>query len=273
MQKPPIETESSLDETHDQPIFESQEHLNREIVRLFYGDLCVIGRLWIHALRTALVGANLSLIPVVKAAKKDGPPKRPPKMKYKDLPIYECPHNEYKDYLADKRKCPNSNVKILHTYLFPTVSRVRKEWADSIRDFNKDARELRDDACAEVCKKKKEFIAFMRCRDNLMIRQGVVLSGTAAGYFVGRGAGVLRRLFFTTAGALAAGALCFPKETDEIVREASFKIGKFALSMFNGFCGMNLALRERIPCPEDMPPPPPKRPDNQKNKCDDPKKK
>lgn len=273
MQKVPIEAETSVDETHGDAIFESEEHLHKEILRLCHGDLYVIGRLWIHALRTILVGANLSLIPVVEAAAKpEEAPKRPPKMKYKDLPIYECPHNAYKDYLEEKSKCPKANVKILQTYLFPKVSNYRKGWADSIKEFNKDAKELRDDACAEICKKKKEFITFMRCRDNLMIRQAVVAASTATGFYVGRGAGIIRRLLCSTVGALASGALCFPKETDEIFRDASFQVGKLGLTLFNGFCGMHLALRERIPCQDEMRPPPPPRPASEKNICDDKKK-
>ncbi|KAJ8704582.1 hypothetical protein PYW07_011770 [Mythimna separata] len=148
MEKEPVEEGLSFKHDTDGALFGSQEHFKKEMSRLCYGDLYVIGRLWIQGLRKVLVGANFSLIPVVHAAKPLEmffAPKKPPKMKYKDLPLYESPHYEYKDYMEDKKKCPKANVKILHTYLFPKVQSYRKSWSDSIRGFNKEAKELKDD--------------------------------------------------------------------------------------------------------------------------------
>lgn len=265
MQKPPIEAASDVQE-YGNEIFTSEDEMKESLARLCHGDLYVIGRLWIQALRAVLVGANLSLIPVVHAAKPEESPKKPPPMKYKDLPIYESPHYEYKDYVEDKKKCPKANVKLLHQYLYPKVRSCRKSWCESLCDFAKDFGELKDDACAAILKKQREFKKYMRCPDNAPLRQGVVALGTIVGYYIGSGRGIPRRLFFTSIGALASGALCFPKETDEIFRNVSFQIGKLALTVLNITCHKNFSMRERLPCPDDLPPPPPQR--QQQNKCD-----
>ncbi|KOB69633.1 Apolipoprotein O domain containing protein, partial [Operophtera brumata] len=67
-------------------IFETEEEMRESLSRLCYGDLYVIGRMWIEVLKTGLLG-------------------------YKDLPLYQTPHYEYKDYEADRDKCPNANFK------------------------------------------------------------------------------------------------------------------------------------------------------------------
>ncbi|CAH0698026.1 unnamed protein product [Spodoptera exigua] len=263
-----IEAAPFIEDEQQDAIFSSEAEMIGSVSKLCHGDLYVIGRIWMQTLKKALVGSNLSLIPVVKAAKAENePPPKPPKMKYQDLPIYESPHYEYKDYIEDKKKCPKANVKILHTYLYPKVKSYRKSWVDSIQDFKKDAGELASDASAVCYKKKAEFKKFMRAPENYAIRQAVVVAGAATGFYIGSGKGIPRKVFFTSLGALAAGALCFPKETDEVFRLMSYNVGKFALTIFNRTCGHNITLRERLPCRDDMPPPPPERPANKKNQC------
>ncbi|CAH0599813.1 unnamed protein product [Chrysodeixis includens] len=218
------------------------------------GDLYVVGTLWIQAMRSVLVGANFSIFPTVKAAAPPGAaPAKPPPMKYKDLPIYESPHYEYKDYVEDKKKNPRANIKLAHQYLYPKVRCFRREWTESFLELKKDFGEIMSDACAHFCKKKKEFKKYMRDSENMAVRQAVVAFGSLTGYYVGSGRGIPRRLFCTSLGALAAGALCFPKETDEIFREVSYRAAKTALALFNTTCGQNITMRERLPCPRDMP--------------------
>ncbi|XP_035455605.2 uncharacterized protein LOC118279874 [Spodoptera frugiperda] len=269
MKNPRIENHSIEDSHHDEDdaIFSSETEMIGSISKLCHGNLYVIGRIWIQALKMALIGANLSLFPVVHAAKPDEPPQKPPKMKYKDLPIYESPHYEYKDYVEDKKKCPNYDVKLLHRYLYPKVKNYRKSWVDSIEDFKKDAGELKRDACAVICKKRAEFMKAMRAPENCTLRQAVVVAGAATGYCMAGRKGIPTKAFYSSLGALATGALCFPKETDEIFRLASYKIAKVALLIFNKTCRQNIFLRERVPCREDMPPPPPERPADKKNQC------
>ncbi|XP_026742174.1 uncharacterized protein LOC113504200 [Trichoplusia ni] len=238
---------------YNREIFESNVEANT-LKTICQGDLYVVGNLWIQALRSVLVGANFSLFPTVKAAKPgDAAPEKPPPMKYKDLPIYESPHYEYKDYVEDKKKNPRANIKLMHQYLYPKVRSVRKEWTESILELKKDFGEIMSDACAHLNKKKKEFKKYMRDSENVAVRQAVVALGSVTGYYAGSGRGIPRRLFYTSLGALAAGALCFPKETDEIFREVSYRAAKSVLALYNTTCGKNITMRERIPCPRDMP--------------------
>ncbi|CAH1642987.1 unnamed protein product [Spodoptera littoralis] len=169
--------------------------------------------------------------------------------------------------MEDKKKCPNANVKLLHNYIYPKVKNYRKGWVDSIADFKKDACELKNEACAVICQKKAEFKKAMRAPENCNVRQAVVAVGAATGFLLASKKGLPTKFFYASIGGLATGALCFPKETDEVFRLASYKIAKVALAIFNKTCGQNIILRERIPCREDMPPPPPERPANQKNPC------
>lgn len=220
------------------------------------GDLSTLGKIWIRALKTVLVGADFCLIPVVYAAKPPEPPKRPPKMRYKDLPIYQSPHYEYKEYVASKDKCPNRNVRILHTALLPYVKGLRKSSSNAFCALCCSARCTCKDAYISIANSKNDFKKFMRDPSNLQLRQGVVAGGTLAGYLLGGGGGVPRRLFFTGLGALAAGSLCFPKETDEIFRNVSYHTSKCLIAAYNSMCGKDFAFRERLPCKDDLPPDP-----------------
>ncbi|KAJ8707077.1 hypothetical protein PYW08_011211 [Mythimna loreyi] len=270
MKKGSIEDRFVLDQEHDDALFKSQEHFKKDVSRQCYGDLYVIGRLWIQTLRKVLVGADLSLIPVVHAAALEPKtPQKPPKMKYKDLPIYESPHYEYKDYLEDQKKCPKANEKILQNYLYPKVKSYRQNWADRIRDFNKDAKELIDDGMKVVKKKKNEWVSYLRSPDNLLVRQAILATGTITGFIAGRGAGVLRRLFGTTVGVLATGAVVFPKETDEQFKEAIDFTHFMAAELLNKICGIEHRIRG---CGTKLPPKPPARSPEQKNKCGPEKK-
>ncbi|XP_075988458.1 uncharacterized protein LOC142984604 [Anticarsia gemmatalis] len=228
-------------------------------------------QIYFEALRKVILDA---LIPVVEAAKKDTTPKKPPPMKYKDLSVYESPHYDYKEYLNEKERCPNINVKILQTYLYPKVKEYRTKISGSYNDMKKEFKAIKNEFCEAMCKKTREFKRYMRDPQNEQLRKGVVAFGTLAGLYVGSGSrNLYKKLFFSSLGALAAGALCFPKETDEIFRDISYNVGKFAIAFYNDACGKNYAMRERIPCPEDLPPKPKPRPNREKNiDCDKKKK-
>ncbi|XP_072937642.1 uncharacterized protein [Epargyreus clarus] len=250
------QTDGEITDCGDQiEIFESEDEMRRSLTHFCYGDLYVIGRLWIEALKTALVGTKLSLIPVVSAAKCPEPPQKPPPMKYTDLPLYKSPHLEYKDYIQDKEKCPKSKVRIMHTYLLPKVKCFR-------RDFQKKSCEAKCALLSTCCNaatsfnnKKKDFKKMMRDPENLSIRQAVVLAGGATGFLIGSGKGIPRRFFYTGLGVLSTGALCFPKETDAGFREFTYYSGKLLIAFYNSMCGKHFSLRERMPCKEDLPPP------------------
>lgn len=243
-------------------IFDKENDNNESIRNPDYGDLYILGRIWIDILKTALVGENFKLIPVVEAAKKtdhSGPPKKPPPMKYTDLPLYECPHFEYKDYVESTEKCPDANVKLLHRYLLPYIKIYRKKTADCAGEIRSKVIQQCASTCATIRDAKKQFKDKMRDPNNLPIRQAVVAVSGVAGYILGGGGGIPKRLFFTTLGFLTGGSLCFPKETDEVFRNFTYCAGKIFLQMYNKCCGKDAALREKLPCKEDMPPPPPVR--------------
>ncbi|PZC84787.1 hypothetical protein B5X24_HaOG203777 [Helicoverpa armigera] len=272
MQNPCIEADRDIKDDNEETIFNSENEIDNPIADICQGDLYVIGTLWIQALRAVLVGGDLPLVPVVKAADKpaESTPQKPPPMKYEDLPIYESPHYEYKDYMASKKACPKANVKILQTYLYPKVKSYRKSWVDSLEELKKDVGEMKADACACYNKKKKEIKTYLRAPENSGIRQAFVVAGAATGYYLGSGRGIPRRIFYTSLGALASGAVCFPKETDELFRNMSYNFAKMAIAFYNKTCGKNYSLREKMPCPDEVPPPPPARPPHQVNPCPKP---
>lgn len=223
-----------------------------------FGDLYIIGTIWIDILKAGLIGSRFNLIPIVEAAAPE-PPKKPPAMKYSELPLYECPHYEYKDFVEKNEKCPDANVKLIHRFLLPYVRYYRQEVGFNMCKIKCTIKEQCKNTCNKIRDAKRQFKQNMRDPDNLIMRQAVVATSGVAGYFLGAGGGVPRRLFFTTLGLLTGGALCFPKETDEIFRNAVYVVGKAFLDVYNKFCGKEVVLRERLPCKDDLPPPPPAR--------------
>ncbi|CAH0404223.1 unnamed protein product [Chilo suppressalis] len=243
----------------DDGIFKSENEMRESLSKLCYGDLFLIGRIWVEALQAVLVGTKFNLIPAVNAmgkTKEDAVPKRPPPMKFEELPIYENPHYEYKDHVADKDKCPEYKNKLVHNALLPHVKKSRKRAKEIYENFCGTMKSHCKNTCASVKENKKRVKEYMRHPDNLVLRQGVLAAGTLTGFLLGGGGGVPKRFFFTSLGALAAGSLCFPKQTDEYFRTACYHTAKVALAVYNTTCGKDISLRERIPCKEDLPPEP-----------------
>ncbi|KAL4712252.1 hypothetical protein ACJJTC_011113 [Scirpophaga incertulas] len=198
-------------------------------------DLYVLGRFWIQALRTVLVGAKFCMIPVVHAAMKpEEIPKKPPPMKYKELPLYNSPHYEYKDYVADQEKCPEHKDKLLHNALIPYVREHRKIAEERICKTCNAIKKNFEDTSKLVESRKNEAKAYMRSPDNLQLRQGVVASGVLAGYLIGGGGGIPKRIIYLLS---------------------------WRYHFITQLVGKNFSLRERLPCKDDMPPqPPPRKP-------------
>ncbi|CAH2084141.1 unnamed protein product [Euphydryas editha] len=261
--KPRLKEKTHADEQINERIFinyiDTDYETTNTLNSILCSDIYILGRLWIEALKSAAAGLQLNLFPVVEAAKAPETPQKPPSMKYTDLPLYSCPHYEYKDYIKDKEKCPDANVKLLHQSLLPYVKCYREAFERNLCELRCAVDEQRVNACNAFRRAKKDFKQTMRDPNNLVIRQATVAAGGAAGYILGSGGGIPRRLIFTGLGFLAAGALCFPKETDEIFRDVAFNTGKLFISIYNKWCGKEFALRERLPCKDDVPPEPPKR--------------
>lgn len=261
--KPCLTEETHTDEYINDRILvnsiDTEYETTNSINSILCGDLYIIGRLCIEALKLAVAGVKINLIPVVEAAKAPEIPQKPPPMKYTDLPLYNSPHYEYKDYIKDKEKCPDAKIKLLHRSLLPHVKCYREAFQRNLCELKCAIDEQRVNACNAVRRAKKDFKQTMRDPNNLVIRQATVAVGGAAGYFLGSGGGIPRRLFFTGLGFLTAGALCFPKETDEIFRDVAFTTGKFFMGIYNKWCGKEFTLRDRLPCKDEVPPEPPKR--------------
>lgn len=242
-------------------IFESKDEMNKSIKRLCYGDLYVIGRLWIESMKSVLVGSKLCIIPVVEAAKPPPPPQKPPKMKCKDLPIYQSPHSEYYEFEADKLKCPDYKKKILHSALLPYVRTYRREAQKQYRETQKMLQGTCKDVCCYVNKQKQDILCYARCPSRLNERRIAVALGATVGLLIGckTGKGVTKPMIYSGLGALAMGALCFPKETDETFRTVCYHTGMLVIDIYNLFCKRNFSLRGRIPCESEIPPPTKKR--------------
>ncbi|CAG5052993.1 unnamed protein product [Parnassius apollo] len=238
--------------SHDQ-ILNSNNESKISKSKFCYGDLYTIGKIWLFALKSALLGFKVCLIPVVKADSSSKPPKKPPPMKYKDLPLYQSPHYEYKEFIASKSKCPEADVKLMHRFLLPYVTMCRKEVQNKTCQMTRTVKEIYNNARTSLSETKKDFKASMRDSENLSVRKAVVLTGAGTGYLLAVGKGIPRRIFMTAAGAAMGGALCFPKETDEAFRTFAYYSGKTAVRLYNWSCGKELTLRERLPCQEDVP--------------------
>lgn len=234
------------------------------------GDLYVLGKLWIDVLQTGLLGCKWKippLIPTVNAAAPPPPPQKPPKMKYTDLPLYTSPHNDYQVYKEDAKmaQCPDAKRKVLHEKIYPRVKAYRKEISQNYKDVVAEFISMKKEATASIRAKIKEKVSYMRSPDNLTQRQACVGVGALTGYILSRKYSLVTpKLFYTTAGVLATGALCFPEETDEAVRTAGYYGTNLCIWMYNGFCNKGYSLRQRMPCSSDLPGPLPAR---TPNKC------
>ncbi|XP_068622256.1 uncharacterized protein [Battus philenor] len=218
-----------------------------------YTDLYVIGKIWLIALKTALLGSHINLVPVVKAAQPPPPPSKPPPMKYTELPLYKSPHNEYNEYVESKSKCPDANVKLMRRFLLPYVTTCRKEVQEKSCQIVCAAKNTITSIRKSFNETKKNFTATMRDENNLNVRRGVVATGAGLGFLLGSGKSIPRRIFMTAAGAIAGGALCFPQETDDAFRDFSYHTGKTILGVFNWVCRKDFSWRERLACKDDLP--------------------
>ncbi|XP_050673732.1 uncharacterized protein LOC126971454 [Leptidea sinapis] len=239
-------------------VFSSEDDMRQSLSRICYGDLYVIGRLWIEALKSGLTGSKINLIPVVHAAAKQPEiPQKPPKMSYKDLPIYTCPHYKYKDYLAQQEKCPEAKRKLIHEYLLPSVREYRIDAQKGLRNIRDGYIVAKDEIARDIENATNRIKTYFRDPDRLLLRQAVVLFGGLAGLRYTRHRGIPGRLFGTTLGAFFAGSLCFPRESDELFRNMFYYSGTLLIKIYNIYCSQNVSFRQRVPCADDVPDVPP----------------
>ncbi|XP_073964897.1 uncharacterized protein [Choristoneura fumiferana] len=248
-------------------IFENEEEMKRSLARFCRGDFFIIGRIWIAALKTVLVGEKLCLISKVDAAcvqaatLTEPKPKKPPDMKYTDLPLYDSPHKNYKDHLEDKYDCPKSHKKVLQTLLLPYVRCYRKKAQRILSEARCELKGTCNEISCDFRKAKKQVRDYLRDPQNVELRTGIVALGAGLGYYFGSGKGLPRRMFWTSFGAAVPGMICFPKETDAAIREVCWLAGNAWVALCKNVLNRDWDLRDKIPCPppepEKPPPPPP----------------
>lgn len=186
-----------------------------------------------------------NIIPIVNADTPPGCPVPPnPRIKFTDLPLYVpiLP-------LCETEKPKAHEVKLLHRKVYPYVSECRKQLFDDIcimlNPICEQIRKVIDD----TVDKKNKFKEYMRHDDNLLMRQAVLVSGTAAGFILGSRKYITKRIFWGIIGALFTGWLCFPKESDIAVREISYKLATILALLVSKFCNKTFKIEnDRVPC-------------------------
>lgn len=266
--KEPCETE--IDECDE--IFEDDEEMKRSLARFCHGDFFVIGRIWIAAMKTVLVGEKLCLISKVDAACVhaatliEPKPKKPPDMKSTDLPLYDSPHKNYKDHIEDKYDCPKSNKKVLHSLLLPYVRCFRTKAETILSEARCDVKCTQNELRCDFRKARRRVRDYLQDPQNIGVRTSMVALGAGVGYYFGSRKSLLRRLFSTSLGAAVPGMICFPTETDAAIRGVCWNAGKVWVFLCKNVMNRDgCDLRGKIPCPppepaKPPPPPPPIKP-------------
>lgn len=148
-------------------------------------------------------------------------PKKPKNMRYQDLSMYEQRHADYHDYInhLTVRNC--QHVRPIYDKLLPHVHDTRKHIQKQVDDLKAIYNE---DIC--TCDLERDYRKIRMCMrdpENLTYRQGFLSLLALTGFHFGnRQNHVSKKLAFGALGALVGGWLCFPTETDEIIRELSY---------------------------------------------------
>ncbi|XP_063371018.1 uncharacterized protein LOC134659296 [Cydia amplana] len=220
-------------------------------------NLYIAGKISGIAIKTVLKTAKYCFIPTVNAAAKVDTPKKPPPMKYKDLPIYDCPHNRWKEFENDKIKCPDR--KVTHEYLLPTVTEYRKQVSGIINTATNEIKDTYREISRDYRSAEKKLLDKARSPDNINQRMALVGTAGVAGFIKGKH--VLRRIFLSSALLFVTGSICFPTETDEATRTVLYMLGKAFVPLYNFYFRTDWLMRDRVPCERDMPKiPPPTKP-------------
>lgn len=209
-----------------------------------------------------LLPITLTILPVIFAIHCG--PEKPPPMRYTELPIYDSPHAKYKDSQDNKaHKCQKHKQKIVQEALEPYVTHYRclvnyvfcevNEWFDWIK--------CEVTTTFEALKfRGKKFVSYMRDDKNFDLRRAFVAFGSATGFVFGsRNYYLSRNLSFGVLAALLTGWLCFPKDTDMLLRSCCYYIGTKIVCFINFVCGsadgQEIKLEKRsplLPCLKDI---------------------
>lgn len=202
---------------------------------------------------------TLTILPVILAIHCG--PDKPPPMKYTDLPIYDAPHCKYKEHQECIRTCKEQKQKIVQKSLQPYVKRYRCFITcifGEIEDWFNYAKCLVTTTLGGLKYSMDKFLCYMRDDKNLDLRKAVVAFGAATGFVFGsKNYYVSRNFSFGILAALFTGWLCFPEETDMLIRNGGYYIGKKIEELINCFCGADgqVKFEKRgplLPCLQDV---------------------
>lgn len=253
-------------------IFQSRDEMAQNLTKLCYGNLYVIGSLWIEGMKKIMVGRKMCVVPKINATNNKNRlakepavltphkssetisiPNRPPNMRYSDLPIYGSPHREYNEYLHSTWYRPECSAQTLQKIIYPYVRLARINIQTKAKETRQHVSEslcvLRYMATRGIC----EIREHLRNPCNKVKAKTCVALSTAAGIVLGSRKGVLRAIFYGTIGALASGTLCFPRETDIAFRNVCHATWSLIKGGYNIFEGKNNCKKQTYPCPKRIP--------------------
>lgn len=167
-------------------------------------------------------------------------------MRFQELSIYDQSHADYKDYQM-RQNC--RRVRPIYDKLFPYVRSGRKEVQKQVAYLHANVIPRILNVC--TCDLKENYRTcrtYMTNPENIKLRQGFVSFLAFTGFHFGnRQNHFTKKLFFGTLGALIGGVLCFPTETDVIVRQ----VGYFAVT--NLCTALNIGSRAKHPVKTSLP--------------------
>lgn len=254
-------------------IFQSTEEMSQNLTKLCYGDLYVIGSLWIEGMKKIMIGKKMCVVPKINAAtnnniitanqqgvhkphitsEADSIPKKPSDMRYTDLPIYCSPHRDYNEYLYSTWYRPECNSQTLQRIIYPYVRQARMNIQSKLKEGRQHISEtlcvLRCITATRICKVREH----LRDPSNRVKAKTCVALSTATGVVLGSRKGLLRAIFYGGLGALASGSLCFPRETDMAFRRACHTTWSLVRGGYNIFEGKHNCENGKYPCPNRIP--------------------
>lgn len=174
---------------------------------------------------------TLCVIPVILAI--HGECEKPPLMKYTELPLYDRPHSKYNEHQEEENKCYDDQPHKLHNLIYPYVKLYRCLITYILENIFEQVK-------CQVLNTNEGFkirinkcISYMRDDENLYLRTVFTAVGSAAGFLFGFRDYILRNIVFGVLAASFTGWLCFPNETDRIIRDSSFCVASTVVDFIN----------------------------------------
>lgn len=252
-------------------IFQSEDEMSQNISKLCYGNLYVIGSLWIEGMKKVMVGKRMCVVPKINAANNRSTakeqavvephttsececiPMKPPHMSYSELPIYYSPHRDYKEYENSTWYRPECNTLLLQRKIYPYVRQARiniqRKSTEAQQEISEMICVLRYITARAICGLQEH----LRNPCNKAKAKACVALSTATGVVLGAKKGVLKAFLYGGLGALTSGALCFPTETDMVFRYACYSTWTLVTKRY-GICPeKNIYFNGKIPRPNNIP--------------------